>query len=116
MILASLILSIAGFAALAGAMRRHAKQIGLPVVSPGRLRLVGCALLAASFAILLGRMDWRMAMIAWIGQAGLAAAIWVATLSAKARPAASPTSDRRGGRGQPSRTDSSTSSVNAIEI
>ena len=85
MILASLILSIAGFAALAGAMRRHAKQIGLPPLPPARLRLVGCVLLATSFALLLERMDWRMAAIAWIGQAALAAAICVVTLSIRAR-------------------------------
>jgi hypothetical protein len=85
MILVSLILSIAGFGALAGAMRRHAKQIGLPPLPPARLRLAGCIFLAMSFALLLERMDWRMATIAWIGQAALAAALCVALLALKPR-------------------------------
>lgn len=104
---ASLLLAIAGFAALAGAMRRHAKQIGLPAVSPRVLRFAGSVLLAASFIALLEQMNWRMAAVTWVGQAGLAAAVCVALLSLKPRVG-------QGGKAQPSRTDSLTSSVNGI--
>jgi len=85
MIAASLMLTIAGFGALAGAMRRHAKQIGLPAGAHRPLRAAGWVLLAVSLLVLIARMDWRMATIAWIGQAGLAAALCVALLTVKPR-------------------------------
>lgn len=89
MILASFILAIAGFGMLAGAMRRHAKQIGLQAATR-RLRLAGWILLVASYIALVERMNWRIAAIAWTGQASLAAAISVALLSLKTRAAALP--------------------------
>lgn len=85
MIAPSLMLTIAGLGALAGAMRRHAAQIGLPPASSPLLRLVGCLLLTASLIALLDRMSWRMATIAWIGQGGMAAALCVVALAVKPR-------------------------------
>ena len=83
--LTSLLLMIAGSGALAASMRRHAAQIGFSAIPAGRLRVAGCVLLAVSLIALLEQMNWRMAIIASIGQAGLAAALCVGTLTLKPR-------------------------------
>lgn len=70
--LASLLLSLGGFAALALAMPRHARAAGL--AANVSLRWAGAALLLLSLGVRLVEPGWRIGAVEWTGQAALAAA------------------------------------------
>ena len=74
----SLLLALAGFAGLALAMPRHAAQAklgGLWIARAPWLRVFGWMALACSLFVRLTRPDWRVGLVEWVGEAGLAAAM-----------------------------------------
>ena len=78
--LAALLLAVAGFALLALAMRRHAREAEVPAgwlgLTAERRRPAGFAVLAVSLAALLVLAPrWEFALIEWIGLIGAAAGL-----------------------------------------
>ena len=72
---AGLLLAYAGMAALCQGLERHYKQVWQRLPAPGRrraLRLLGWALLAASFAASVAAWGWAMGPVGWFGQLSLA--------------------------------------------
>ncbi|WP_404334679.1 DUF3325 family protein [Sphingomonas sp. MMS12-HWE2-04] len=78
--LAALLLAVAGFALLALAMRRHAREAEVKAewlrLTPAQRRPAGYALLAVSLAALLMLAPrWDFALIEWIGLIAAAAGL-----------------------------------------
>lgn len=78
--LPSLLLTIAGLGCLGLSLHRHAGQAGIGKQMPARLRPAGWGLLVLSLAAAVTTGNWRIALVEWIGQAGLAAAVIVLLL------------------------------------
>jgi hypothetical protein len=77
---ASFLMSIAGFGLLCMSMHRHARQAGIQDRSARFLRVAGWCALIISLAVGLIAGNWRLMIVEWIGQAGLAAAAVVVIL------------------------------------
>ena len=72
---AGLLLAYAGMAALCQGLERHYKQVWQCLPPPRRrraLRLLGWALLAASFAASVAAWGWATGPVGWFGQISLA--------------------------------------------
>lgn len=70
--------ALAGFAALALAMHRHARQVWHRALRPGLqslLRIMGAGLLAASFAASAADAGWAIGSVLWLGWLTAAALI-----------------------------------------
>lgn len=78
--LASFLMSVAGFGLLCLSMHRHARQAGIHDRSAPFLRIAGWGILLISLAADLIAGNWRLMIVEWIGQAGLAAAAIVVIL------------------------------------
>jgi hypothetical protein len=80
--LSSFLMALAGFAALSLSMQRHARQAEVPawLPRPGLLRWTGWAFLALSVLIRLPTPAWRIGIVEWVGELGLAALVVVLTL------------------------------------
>lgn len=65
--LASFLMSIAGFGLLCLSMHRHARQAGIHDRSARRLRVAGWAVLLISLAVDLIAANWRLMIVEWIG-------------------------------------------------
>lgn len=84
-LLSQTLLSLAAFASLCLATRRHADQLG---VNPQRwqmpLRIVGWGLLAVALWIAISHEGWSLGLTAWFGALTLSA--FVVVLAASYRP------------------------------
>lgn len=78
--MASFLISLAGIGCLCLSMHRHARQVTIPPRAAQPLRVIGWIMIAASLGVSMLVGNWRFAIIEWIGQSGLAAAIIVAIL------------------------------------
>ncbi|MBP5855905.1 DUF3325 domain-containing protein [Marivibrio halodurans] len=80
----------AGWAALALAMDRHARDIGRTPPRPATvivLRLAGTGVLAAALAGCAARWGWAIGPVAWLGMLGVGALLFTLTLSVIPRAA-----------------------------